>query len=108
MNDFSKDNAITIIAGDILEVYFVFENIDSTQIESVVFTCADKGIEAVCEYSAEEEGFGLRLNSENTALLESGLATYDLTIKYSDGNYFTAIYENALHVLPKHNKVSEV
>lgn len=108
MIDFSKENGITVIAGDILEVYFLLENIDNEQVENVIFSCADKGIEVVCAYSEEEKGFCLRLESEDTAALECGLVTYDLTIKYPDGNYFTAVYENALNVLPKRNKVSEV
>lgn len=108
MTDFSKENGITLIAGDILEVYFVLENIDHEQVEEVIFTCADKGIQNVCEYSEEDDGFCLRLDSEETRELECGMATYDLTIRYADGNDFTAVYENALNILPKRNKVSEV
>lgn len=107
MTDFSKSNNLLLIAGDILEVYFSFENIDVSSIEEVIFICAEKQIEATLEYSSTEQAYALRLESEDTADIEPGIASYDLTIKFADGNYFTAVYENALNVLPKNNRLSK-
>lgn len=108
MTDFTTKNKLSFVAGDVFEVYFKLENIDNSQIKEVVFTCGDKGIEATCEYSEDEEAYCLRLESSETAELEAGIATYDLTIKFLDEQYFTAVYENALNILPKRNKLSEV
>ncbi|MGN1060146.1 MAG: hypothetical protein ACI4QN_00285, partial [Candidatus Coproplasma sp.] len=101
-------NKLSFIAGDIFEAYFKLENIDKSLIEEVVFTCSAKGVQATCEYSEDEEAYCLRLESAETAELETGIANYDLTIKFLDGQNFTAIYENALNILPKRNKLNEV
>lgn len=102
------DNGITVIQGDILEVYFALENIPSDNIDKVFFTCKCKGIDAECEYSEEEDGYCLRLESEETRDLPAGVSTYDLTIRFTDGNDFTAVYNGAFSVLEKRNPVSEV
>ena len=104
----NNNGTISCIAGDVLEVYFTLENIDNEQIEEVIFSCSDRGLEISCLYDEDEDAYAMRLGSAETALLTSGISNYDLTIQFVDGNYFTAVYNNAFQILPKGNKLSGV
>lgn len=105
MAEFLNECNISVIQGDVLELYFIIENIDKEQIEQVFFTCNEKGIQVELEYSEDEQGYALRLESADTSELEVGLSSYDLTLKFADEGYFTAVYEGIFDVLPKKNKV---
>lgn len=105
----NKNNGtISCVAGDVLEVYFTLENIDAEQIEEVIFSCSERSLEVSCHFIDDEGGYAMRLDSVETALLTSGISDYDLTVKFVDGNYFTAMYNNAFQILPKGNKLSGV
>lgn len=96
---------LSVVQGDILEVYFILEGISSEEISSVFFSCAEQSISEECEYSEEEGGYRLRLESDVTEGLAPIYGSYDLTVRFSDGNDFTALYEGDFAVLKKRNAI---
>lgn len=96
---------ITTVCGDILEVYFCFEGIERENIASVFFTCAEQDIQVELPYSEEEEGYRLRLESTATSELKPCVSRYDLTVRFTDENDFTAVYNGIFNALEKFNKV---
>lgn len=100
-----ENNNISVIQGDILEIYFVLEGISSEEISKVFFSCAEQSIVEECEYSSSEEGYGLRLDSDVTSGLKPCQSRYDLTVRFADGNDFTAVYEGVFAVLEKRNAI---
>ena len=100
-----ENNNLSVIQGDILEVYFVLENISSEEISKVVFSCAEQDLEAECDYSASQEGYGLRLESDVTKDLKPCQSRYDLTVRFADGNDLTVVYEGVFAVLEKRDAI---
>ena len=98
---------ISVVQGDILEVYFVLEGISNEDISKVFFSCAEQSLAVECEYSSSQQGYGLRLDSDETDVLEAKQSRYDLTVRFTDGNDFTAVYEGVFAVFPKRNAIRD-
>lgn len=100
-------NAIGFISGDVLEVYFVVDDIELEYIKRVAFSCV--GAKILCElpYSREQEAFCLRFPSKMSNKIKPGFYTYDLTLELVDGSIITLLHNENFVVLKKKNTLLE-
>lgn len=94
---------IIFIQGDVLEIYFCFENIDPSLFRRAIFKSEKANLYVECPYSSQRGGWCLRLTSEQTELLKPTIASYDLLLELADGNLLTVAHEVGFAVLKKRN-----
>lgn len=100
----NNDSTITIIQGDTYERYLTIENLSTTQIAGVYFSC--KGLNLNKKLELTEDGeYVLSLTSEETKLLPVIRSNYDITIKLIDNKIKTLVYTSTIKVLEKINEV---
>lgn len=100
------DNAIRVIKGDVLEVYFVVDDVEVEYIERVVFSSITAKILCDLPYSEEQEAFCLRFTSKMSNLLPPGFYTYDLTLELKGGTMLTLMHGEEFTVFKKKNSLS--
>lgn len=99
---------ISFYAGDVLEVWFRLNEVDTEAVSEICLSCADLGICVHLPYSTQKGEWCLRLESDFTARLPAKVCYYDLTANLIDGNRVTLIYNGLLTVRRKNNKLCEV
>lgn len=102
-----KENEIRFIKGDVLEVYFVVDDIELEYISRVVFSCVAGKILCDLPYSEEQEAFCLRFNSQMSDAIQPGFYTYDLTLELAGGSRITLLHNEDFVVLKKKNTLNE-
>lgn len=100
------DNAIRVIKGDVLEVYFVVDDVEVEYIERVIFSSITAKILCDLPYSDEQEAFCLRFTSKMSNLLPPGFYTYDLTLELKGGTTLTLMHGEEFTVFKKKNSLS--
>lgn len=100
------DNAIRVIKGDVLEVYFVVDDVEVEYIERVIFSSITAKILCDLPYSEEQEAFCLRFTSKMSNLLPAGFYTYDLTLELKGGTTITLMHGEEFTVFKKKNSLS--
>lgn len=100
------DNAIRVIRGDVLEVYFVVDDIEPEYIERVIFSSITAKVLCDLPYSEEQEAFCLRFTSKMSNLLPAGFYTYDLTLELKGGTKLTLMHGEEFTVFKKKNSLS--
>lgn len=100
------DNAIRVIKGDVLEVYFVVDDVEAEYIERVVFSSITAKILCDLPYSEEQEAFCLRFTSKMSNLLPPGFYTYDLTLEMKGGTKVTLMHGEEFTVFKKKNSLA--
>lgn len=99
------DNAIRVIKGDVLEVYFVVDDVEVEYIERVIFSSISPKILCDLPYSEEQEAFCLRFTSKMSNLLPAGFYTYDLTLELKGGTTLTLMHGEEFTVFKKKNSL---
>lgn len=99
------DNAIRVIKGDVLEVYFVVDDVEVEYIERVIFSSISAKILCDLPYSEEQEAFCLRFTSKMSNLLPAGFYTYDLTLELKGGTTLTLMHGEEFTVFKKKNSL---
>lgn len=99
------DNAIRVIKGDVLEVYFVIDDVEVEYIERVIFSSITAKILCDLPYSEEQEAFCLRFPSKMSSLLPAGFYTYDLTLELKGGTTLTLMHGEEFTVFKKKNSL---
>lgn len=99
------DNAIRVIKGDVLEVYFVVDDIETEYIERVIFSSITAKILCDLPYSEAQEAFCLRFTSKMSNLLPAGFYTYDLTLELKGGTTLTLMHGEEFTVFKKKNSL---
>lgn len=102
-----KEYEIRFVKGDLVEVYFVVDDIDVTYISRVVFSCRNAKILCDLPYSEEHGSFCLRFNSKMSDAIAPGFYTYDLTLELVDGSKITLLHNEDCVVLKKNNSINE-
>lgn len=97
------DNAIRVIKGDVLEVYFVVDDVEVEYIERVIFSSISAKILCDLPYSEEQEAFCLRFTSKMSNLLPAGFYTYDLTLELKGGTTLTLMHGEEFTVFKKNS-----
>lgn len=100
------DNAIRVIKGDVLEVYFVVDDVEVEYIERVIFSSITAKILCDLPYSEEQGAFCLRFTSKMSNLLPPGFYTYDLTLELKGGTTLTLMHGEEFTVFKKKNSLS--
>ncbi len=100
------DNAIRVIKGDVLEVYFVIDDVEIEYIERVIFSSITAKILCDLPYSEEQGAFCLRFTSKMSNLLSPGFYTYDLTLELKGGTTLTLMHGEEFTVFKKKNSLS--
>lgn len=99
------DNAIRVIKGDVLEVYFVVDDVEVEYIERVIFSSITAKILCDLPYSEEQGAFCLRFTSKMSNLLPPGFYTYDLTLELKGGTTLTLMHGEEFTVFKKKNSL---
>ena len=102
-----KENEIKFIKGDVLEVYFIVDDMEAEYIERVVFSCIAAKILFDLPYSEEHEAYCLRFNSMISDAIPTGFYTYDLTMELKGGSRITLLHNEDFIVLKKKNTLHE-
>lgn len=103
----AKSYNLSFYVGDVFEVWFKLNNVDRAAVSEVCFTCRGMGICVHLPYSSLRDGYCLRLTSDFTQELPTGVFYFDLTAELIDGNRVTLIYDGVLTVYKKINKLCE-
>lgn len=103
----NKENEIKFIKGDVLEIYFVVDDIEIEYIERVVFSCIGAKILCDLPYSEEQGAYCLRFNSQISDVIPAGFYTYDLTMELKGGSKITLLHNEDFIVLKKKNTLHE-
>lgn len=99
------DNEIRVIQGDVLEVYFVVDDVEVELIERVIFSSITAKVLCDLPYSEEQEAFCLRFTSKMSNLLTPGFYTYDLTLEMKGGTKITLMHNEEFTVFKKKNSL---
>lgn len=105
MGDFCKCKDVTVIQGDVLEVYFELIGIAREAVKELWFTSEGAGINTPCPYSEIQDAYCLRLGSECTGHINPCICNYDLTVEFIDGNMLTVAHEKLFAIFKKRNDV---
>lgn len=100
------ENELVIIQGDYYGVEITFENIDYSLIENVAISSKDLNLCKLIDYDDNLGAWLFELTSNETSELVSGHYDYDITIKLTNGEKTTVVYEYGLCVREKKNKVN--
>lgn len=107
MAEICKKRDVMVIQGDVLEVYFELNGIDSSIVKNVYFTSEKANLNLVLPYSQEHKAYCLRLVSSCTAHINPVICNYDLTVEFVDGNRITVLHECCFAILKKRNFIEE-
>ena len=96
---------IRLVQGDELSQDLNVTGGDEVQdIEELIFSCAEQNIIKNCTKISENLYF-LQIPSEETKTFIPKIASFDITLKFNDGEILTAIFQNKLEILKKRNKI---
>lgn len=90
-DEFSLD--LNIIGGDEIQ-----------EITEVVFSCSEEHIVKHCT-KINDSLYYLQISSEETKDFIPKIVSFDITLRFTDGETVTAIFQNKLEVLKKRNKI---
>lgn len=96
---------LVIIQGDYYGLDVAFENLESSLIDSVALSSKGLNICKQLKYDEENNIWLFELSSNETKQLTDGHYDYDITIKFTNGENVTAIYNYGICVKEKENKV---
>ena len=105
MAEICKRRDVTVVQGDVLEVYFELIGIAPEIVKNVYFTSKKANLNFPCPFSTSNNAYCLRLPSECTEHIHPIICNYDLTIEFVDGNRMTVLYECRFAVLKKRNSI---
>lgn len=98
-----------IIQGDTYNAKIVIKKneaiLDHSLIDKVYFTCKGLNIQIEPQYDAIENAYLLEIPSSETQTYNIGKYDFDITILFVNQHIKTAVYEDVLQVLKKHNEV---
>ena len=96
---------LVIIQGDYYGLEVTFESVVLELIDKVIFTSKELNICKELVYNDELGTWLFELSSNETKQLTDGHYDYDITIKFTNGENVTAIYNYGICVKEKENKV---
>lgn len=107
MGEFCKCKDVSVIQGDVLEVYFELIGIEPEVVQNLWFSSKRAGLYTSCPFSKIHNAYCLRLESECTERIKPCICNYDLTVEFIDGNKMTVVHERLFAVLKKRNELEE-
>lgn len=90
-DEFSLD--LNIIGGDEIQ-----------EIEKMIFSCEEQEIIKECT-KINDSLYYLQIPSEETKNFKPKIVSFDITLRFIDGEIVTAVFQNKLEVLKKRNKI---
>ena len=90
-DEFSLD--LNIIGGDKIQ-----------EIEKMIFSCEEQEIIKECT-KINDSLYYLQIPSEETKNFKPKIVSFDITLRFIDGEIVTAVFQNKLEVLKKRNKI---
>lgn len=100
---------IEIIQGDYASFDFILtdqNDVALSNVKSVIFTC--KRLATQIELTKiDDTQYGLLIDGNTTQAFEAGNYSYDITVKFKNNQFKTAIYDGVLTILKKENVVNE-
>lgn len=96
---------ITLVQGDDLGLDLnVLGGEEIEFIKEVIFSCAEQGIVKRCT-KVDDNLYYLEISSEETKEFVPKICSFDITLRFYDGEIVTALFQNKLQVLRKRNKI---
>ena len=97
---------ITLVQGDDLGLDFsvLGGEEELEHIQDVIFSCAEQGIKRNCT-KVDDNLYYLGISSEETKNFIPKICSFDITVRFYDGEITTTVYQNKLQVLRKRNKI---
>ena len=98
-------NNIELIQGDTYETTLEIDGLeDFSLLEKVAFSSADLGLCKELTFNQEDSTYLLILLPSETEKFKSGIFDYDITIKFTNNNVLTVIYQGEIMVKEKKNR----
>lgn len=100
-----SNNLLEIIIGDLFSLEVEIEGADPEVIKSIWFSSQILNFSR--ELTFENENWTLYISSDETKNFPIGIALFDLTAEFIDGNFQTATYNGRIVVKQKINEVAQ-
>lgn len=98
-------NRIELIQGDTYETTLEIEGLeDFSLLEKVTFSSADLDLCKELTFNQADSTYTLLLLPNETDKFKSGIFDYDITIKFTNDNVLTVIYQGEIMVKEKKNR----
>lgn len=99
------NKVIKLIQGDDFGLDLnVIGGAEAEEIQDVIFSCFEENI--IKEFTKINDNlYYLKIPSEETKSFIPKIVSFDITLRFNDGEIMTALFQNKLEVLKKRNKI---